>query len=192
MNCLGLALIRIAGQAMEDLFRRRVAEPIGMSDWNWGRYDTVDGLVVNGGSGNAGKHVFITARDMARFGLLYLRRGNWDGRQLIPESWVREATRVQVPATMRWAHAESEINGRGCYGFNWWCNGTKADGQRKFPHAPEDMFWASGFNNNKCFVIPSWDMVVVRLGLDGRAKDEVWDAFFEQLSRAVDPGRPAP
>jgi CubicO group peptidase (beta-lactamase class C family) len=50
MNTLGLALTKIAGEPIEDLFRRRIAEPIGMKDWDWGDYATIDGLVVNGGS----------------------------------------------------------------------------------------------------------------------------------------------
>lgn len=185
MNTLGLALTRIAGEPMEELFRRRIAEPIGMKNWDWGEYATVDGLVVNGGSGNGNKHVFITAREMARFGLLFLNRGNWNGRQLVSSQWVAEATRVQVPSSLPWAQPESEIDGRGVYGFNWWRNGLKPDGQRKFPGAPEGMFWASGHNNNKCFVIPEWDMVIVRLGLDGQAKDAVWNEFLAKVGEAL-------
>jgi CubicO group peptidase (beta-lactamase class C family) len=185
MNTLGLALTKIAGESMEHLFHRRIAEPIGMKDWDWGDYATVDGLVVNGGSGNGNKHIFITAREMARFGLLFLNQGHWNGRQLLSAKWVTEATRVQVAASLPWAHPESDIDGRGVYGFNWWRNGVKADGARNFPSAPEGMFWASGHNNNKCFVIPDWDMVIVRLGLDGQVKDEVWSAFFRGLREAV-------
>ena len=188
MNTFALALTKIAGEPVEELFQRRVAGPIGMKDWDWGDYATVDGIVVNGGSGNGNKHVFITAREMARFGLLFLNRGNWNGRQLVPASWVAEATRLQVPAAMPWAHPESGIDGRGCYGFNWWVNGIKPDGARKLPAAPEGMFWASGFNNNKCFVVPEWDMVVVRLGLDGNVGDGAWNGFFALLAEAVEAG----
>jgi hypothetical protein len=70
------------------------------------------------------------------------------------------------------------------YGLNWWVNGTKPDSQRKFPGAPENLFFASGHNNNRCFVIPEWNMVIVRLGLDGRAKDEVWNGFLKQVGAA--------
>lgn len=185
MNTFGLALTKIAGEPIERFFDRRVADPIGMKNWDWGDYATVDGVVVNGGSGNGDKHIFITAREMARFGLLFLNRGRWNGRQLVPESWVAEATRVQVPATMPWAHPESEIDGRGVYGFNWWRNGLKPDGTRKLPAAPEGMFWASGHNNNKCFVIPEWDMVVVRLGLDGKAQDEAWNGFLAKVAESL-------
>jgi len=188
MNTFALALTKIAGESIEDLFRRRIAQPIGMKDWDWRDYATVDGVVVNGGSGNANKHIFITAREMARFGLLFLNKGNWNGRQLISAKWVEDATCVQAPGSMPWAHPESGIDGRGVYGFNWWRNGLKFNGIRNFPSAPEGMFWASGHNNNKCFVIPEWNMVIVRLGLDGQVKDEVWDQFFSKVSKAIDSG----
>jgi CubicO group peptidase (beta-lactamase class C family) len=185
MNMFGLALTKIAGEPMERLFKRRVADPIGMKDWDWGDYAIVDGVVVNGGSGNSNKHVFITAREMARFGLLFLNRGRWNGKQLVPEWWVAEATRVQVPASTPWAHPESGIDGRGVYGFNWWCNGLKPDRTRLLPAAPEGTFWASGHNNNRCFVIPEWDMVIVRLGLDGKANEEGWNAFLAKIAESL-------
>jgi CubicO group peptidase (beta-lactamase class C family) len=185
MNTLGLALTKIAGRPIEDLFRQRVADPIGMKNWDWGDYATVDGVVVNGGSGNGNKHIFISAREMARFGLLFLHRGKWNGRQLVSEAWITQATSVQVPGSMPWAHPESDIDGRGVYGFNWWRNGLTAHGTRHFPGAPEGTFWASGYNNNKCFVIPEWQMVVVRLGLDGQAKDEVWNRFLMGVSKSI-------
>lgn len=186
MNTFGLALTKIAGEPIEQLFKRRVADPISMENWDWGDYATVDGVVVNGGSGNGDKHIFISAREMARFGLLFLNHGRWNGRQLVPESLVAEATRVHVPATMPWAQPESEIDGRGVYGFNWWRNGLKPDGMRKLPAAPEGMYWASGHNNNKCFVIPEWDMVIVRLGLDGKAEDGVWNGFLAKVAESIE------
>ncbi|MHC1768878.1 MAG: serine hydrolase domain-containing protein [Verrucomicrobiia bacterium] len=186
MNLFGLLLTKVAGEPMEELFRRRVAEPIGMADWDWGDLARIGGLTVNGGSGNSDKHIFITAREMARFGLLFLNQGRWKDRQLVPAKWVADATRVQVAASMPWAHPESSIDGRGVYGFNWWRNGVRANGKRALPSAPEGLFWASGHNNNKCFVVPEWNLVVVRLGLDGQTKDEVWDRFFGELGRAVE------
>jgi CubicO group peptidase (beta-lactamase class C family) len=170
MNLLGLALTRAAGEPLETLFRRRVAEPIGMSlkSWSWGTWPADSGIAVNGGSGNHGKQINISAREMARFGHLFLNNGNWNGRQLVSADWVRQATAVHVPATVPWAHPESEIDGRGCYGFNWWRNGLKADGRRLWPGAPESTFAAMGHNNNKLFVIPEWRLVIARLGLDQR------------------------
>ena len=187
MNEFGHVLTRIAGEPMKDLFRRRIADPIGMdpAKWDWGDFGKVDGVVVNGGSGNHDNHVRISARELARFGLLFLNRGKWNGRQLISEHWVSAATRVSVPADLPWAQPESNIDGRGVYGFNWWANGVKPDGKRPWPSAPPGTFAALGYNNNRCFIVPEWDMVIVRLGTDGNVQDAVWDAFFQDLTAAL-------
>ncbi|MEX2559192.1 MAG: serine hydrolase [Pirellulales bacterium] len=191
MNQFGNVLSRVAGEPLEELLKRRIADPIGMKrqHWDWGDRGEVEGIVVNSGSGNGGQHVQISAREAARFGHLFLNRGNWNGRQLISERWVAEATAVQVPASLAWAQPESQIDGRGVYGYNWWVNGIKADGKRKWPGAPEGTFAGIGFNNNQCFVIPEWKMVVVRLGLDGNVPDDVWSTFFSKLAAAIEEGR---
>jgi CubicO group peptidase (beta-lactamase class C family) len=190
MNMFGLVLTRIAGEPLEQYFKRRIADPIGMNRqvWDWGDYATVDGIVVNGGSGNAGKHLFISAREMARFGHLFLNQGVWRDRHLISRSWVDTATAVEVPASLPWAQPESEIDGRGVYGMNWWRNGLKANGDREWPGAPDKTFAASGHNNNRLFVIPDWEMVVVRLGLDQvdiKISSRVWGRFLELIGESM-------
>ena len=60
-----------------------------------------------------------------------------------------------------------------------------ANGERALPAAPVGTFWASGHNNNRCFVIPEWDMVIVRLGLDGRAPAESWNEFLAKIGEAI-------
>ncbi|MGD9494847.1 MAG: serine hydrolase domain-containing protein [Armatimonadota bacterium] len=191
MNQLGHVLTRIAGESMCDLFRRRIADPIGMptEGWRWGVLAEAHGLAVNGGAGNANKHVQISARELARFGLLMLNRGDWNGRRLISATWVDAATSPQVPVDLPLGQPESGIDGRGVYGFNWWCNGIGAEGTRKWPGAPPGTFAASGFNNNDLFVIPEWDLVVVRLGLDeqadGKISDETYGAFLARLAEAI-------
>jgi CubicO group peptidase (beta-lactamase class C family) len=193
MNMFGLVLTKIAGESMEELFARRIAEPIGMDpeQWDWGNHSTMDGVVVNGGSGNSNKHVFISARQMARLGHLFLNRGKWKSRQLIGREWVETATSVHVPAVTPWAHPVSKIDGRGVYGLNWWANGVTPSGRHKWPDAPDGTFAASGHNNNKLFVIPEWNMVIVRLGLDqkdGKIGDEVWNGFLGKIGEAVQVG----
>ena len=189
MNQFGHVLTRIAGEPMKDLFKRRIADPIGMdpNGWNWGDFGRIDGIAVNGGSGNSNKHIFISARQIARLGYLFLNRGNWNGRQLISAAWVDQATKPQVPASKP-VWRDSGADGRGTYGFNWWMNGTKADGTRKWPGAPAGTYAASGYNNNDMFVIPEWNMVIVCLGLDeGQHKitDEVYSSFIEQVGKAI-------
>jgi CubicO group peptidase (beta-lactamase class C family) len=152
--------------------------------WDWGDFGNIDGIVVNGGAGNHDKHVRTCAGELARFGHLMLNRGNWAGRQLIEQTWVDAATRVSVSSDMPWAQPQSKIDGRGVYGFNWWVNGHKPGGRRLWPSAPPRTFAAAGFNNNRCFVVPEWNTVIVRLGTDGNFEDEVWDAFFKNLDGA--------
>lgn len=189
MNQFGNVLTRIAAEPMEELFKRRIADPIGMDpdEWDWGDFGSIDGITVNGGSGNSNNHVFISARQMARFGLLFLNHGNWAGRQLISRRWVALATRPHVPASLPlWP--DSGADGRGVYGFNWWANGTKPDGKHKWPGAPAGTYAACGYNNNDMFVIPAWNMVIVRLGLDqGKfpITDTVYGEFLRRVGRAI-------
>jgi len=187
MNQFGNVLAHISGEPVRDLFGRRIADPIGIDPgrWHWGD-PAKPGLGAAGtGSGNHNGHVMVCALDLARLGYLFLHRGVWSGRRLISEAWVGAATSVQVPADLPLAGPVRWLDGRGVYGYNWWVNGTGADGRRKWPAAPAGTFAASGFNNGKCFVVPEWHMVVVRLGLDGRAEDTAWNALFERLSAAL-------
>ena len=189
MNQFGNVLTRIAGEPIEDVFKRRIADPIGMNraKWDWGDFGKVDGIVVNGGSGNSGKHIFICARELARLGHLFLNRGKWNGKQLISGGWVDAATKAQVSGRIG-LDDFSGADGRGVYGYNWWVNGIKADGKRKWPGGPVGMYSASGYNNNEMFVIGKWRMVVVRLGLDQgdlRIGDEIYSTFFEKMGGAI-------
>lgn len=181
MNELGFLLTRIAGEPLEALFAREVAGPIGMepSGWRWGDLGIHDGHKVNGGAGNHGAHIFLSARAALRFGWLFLREGHWNGREVVPADWVRQATTVQVPAATP-CSAEGGAEGAGVYGFNWWVNGVMPNGHRKWPAAPEGTFAASGFNNNDLFVVPAWNLVVARLGLDQRTR-EITDADYSEF-----------
>lgn len=189
MNQFGNVLSRIAGEPIEEVFKRRIADPIGMNraKWHWGDFGKVDGIVVNGGSGNNNKHIFICARELARFGHLFLNRGRWKGKQLISVAWVEQASKAHVSAKTP-LHDLSGADGRGVYGFNWWVNGIKANGKRRWRGAPVGTYSASGYNNNDMFIIPKWRMVVVRLGLDqGKLKitDQTYNTFFEKIGGAM-------
>ncbi|MHC4584106.1 MAG: serine hydrolase domain-containing protein [Planctomycetota bacterium] len=189
MNQFGNVLSRIAGEPIEVLFKRKIADPIGMGSgkWDWGDFGKVNGIVVNGGSGNGNKHMKISARQLARFGHLFLNKGKWKGKQLISNAWVYQATRAQVPASLPLEQL-SGADGRGVYGYNWWVNSIKHDGKRKWPGAPSGTYSASGYNNNDMFVIPEWDMVIVRLGLDQNKfpiTDTIYGTFIEKIGRAI-------
>ncbi len=112
-------------------------------------------------------YLYATARDYARFGLLYLHNGNWLGEQILPEDWVKYTT---TPAK----------GSGGSYGAMFWLNRGK-----EFPGLPEDMFYCDGYEGQMIFVFPSWQMVVVRNGCSSR--DEAnWQKFLEGIMAAVD------
>jgi len=155
----GYVLTQIAGEPLYDLLKRRILDPIGMTSTRWENDAT--GKVPNWTGG-----LVISAADLARFGHLFLNEGQWAGHQLIDSTWAREATRVQVPPSIPNALASSTRKGSGCYGYHWWPNGVTPEGKRRWPDAPASTYARSGYNNNDLFVLPAWNMVIVRLGLD--------------------------
>ncbi len=94
----------------------------------------------------------MTTRDMARCGLLWMHQGNWDGTQVVPSEWVKEATRVNTDVLAN----EPEVNHR--YGLGFWCN----DRGQVWPNLPKDSFAASGNGQQHIWVCPSLDLMVVR------------------------------
>ena len=98
---------------------------------------------------------WATTRDWAKFGLLYLHEGNWDGEQLFNKSWAKY---VATPTK----------GSNGDYGGHFWLN---AGG--RYPDAPKDLYSANGFQGQKVFIIPSLDLVIVRMGLTEDAKFDV-------------------
>ena len=95
---------------------------------------------------------WATTRDWAKFGLLYLHKGNWNGEQLFDENWAK--------------YVATPTNGsKGDYGGHFWLN---AGG--RYPDAPRDLYSANGYQGQKVFIIPSQDLVIVRLGLTDEKK----------------------
>jgi CubicO group peptidase (beta-lactamase class C family) len=89
---------------------------------------------------------YATARDWARFGQLYLQNGVWKGDSILPKEWVGY-TVTAAPAS------------KGRYGAQFWLNRN-----RELPDVPEDMFSCQGHRGQRIFIIPSRQLVVVRLG----------------------------
>jgi CubicO group peptidase (beta-lactamase class C family) len=90
---------------------------------------------------------WATTRDWSKFGLLYLHKGNWNGEQILDESWVKYT-----------ATPTNTSNGR--YGGHFWLNASV-----HFPDVPKDMYYCSGFQGQMVAIIPSLDLVIVRMGL---------------------------
>lgn len=91
-NVLGTILEHATGASIFETFKRRIAIPIGMQD-----FDPAACRYTGGPNSMHPAYLFYaSARDLARFGLLYLNHGNWDGRQIVPASWVADSTRAYL------------------------------------------------------------------------------------------------
>lgn len=112
-------------------------------------------------SGNyvASSYAWANTRDWAKLGLLYLHNGNWNGEQIIDESWVNF---VRTPTK-----SSDEI-----YGAHFWLNPIGA-----LPDAPRDLYFMDGYQGQRVFIIPSYDLVVVRMGLS--------DIDFNQMLKEI-------
>lgn len=94
--------------------------------------------------------IYASARDWARLGQLYLDDGVVDGRRILPAEWVADASRQTLHSL---------------YGSGFWTNtGTAADGSRLIPGMPVDAYFASGLNGQRILIVPSQQLVIVRLG----------------------------
>lgn len=109
---------------------------------------------------------WANTRDWAKFGLLYLHRGNWMGEQLFAPQWVDYVT-------------EPTAHSKGTYGAHFWLNL-----QGKFPDAPKDMYSANGYEGQFVFIIPSKDLVIVRTGL-AEAPDFDINGFLREVTMAI-------
>lgn len=117
---------------------------------------------------------YATARDWARFGLLYLNDGYWTTGRILPEGWVEYTTTPAKGAK----HGE--------YGAQFWLNAGNPNDvvDRTYPDVPSDMFYASGYEGQNVFIIPSHDLVVVKLSLTtGNAVDD--NLFLKEIIRAL-------
>lgn len=181
MMLLTRALTAAAGQELRAWLQARVTDRIGLGAWDWWGCDYLDGTLIN----NGGTGVEMSPLQLARFGLLFARRGNWAGEAVVPTTWIDEATVVQVPADLPLADTDRKgSDGRGLYGYNWWLAGIREMGTRGIPSLPVGSFYGSGHNHNMLFVVPAWDLVFVRMGIDGNPEEDkrtVYERFFRTL-----------
>jgi CubicO group peptidase (beta-lactamase class C family) len=173
-NVLGTVFERLTKTNLFAEFKARIADPIGMQDFR-----LEDGAYVTGADSVYPAYPFrMTARDLARFGLLYLRNGQWRGRTIVPADWVRESTR-----------SFSDAGQAGGYGYLWW---IAVDG-RHFPGValPDGSYSARGSGGHNMLLIPGYDLLIVhRVNTDiqGRRVD---DADFGTLVSHILAARPA-
>jgi CubicO group peptidase (beta-lactamase class C family) len=176
-NILSRIVFQATGGTLEGMTRfaqKRLFEPTGMTS----ALIEPDEAGVQVGS----SYAYATARDWARYGLLYLNKGKVGGKQLLSKEW------------MDFAVTPTKAAPRPVYGAQLWLNHPEADGERRklYPDLPADTVMARGHSFQIVAAIPSQDAVIVRLGWtpEGQAFD--WNKYLSQISAALAPATSAP
>ena len=144
-------------------FNTKLRDKIGMT----GNWVDIGGLSV----------YWSNTRSIAKFGLLISAKGKWENTQIIPENYLNDATNTSQNINL-------------AYGYLWWLNGKQSyhlpQSQLQFngtliPNAPSDMYAALGKNDQKIYVIPSKNLVIVRMGDAGDGENFAVSNFDNDL-----------
>lgn len=165
------------GQNAADFATNELIAPLGMS--NTSVFTDSKGQMI------MPSHLRTVARDMARIGYLFLQGGNWNGQQIVPQSYVTEA--ISPGSTLNDA-----------YGLLWWINTGPNDTWRHpaisnnaeqtgviFPDAPADLYVASGNNGQVVIVSPSENLVIVRQGHEKINGPEIINNLYRETAAAM-------
>ena len=151
---LGLILERATGKHMTEYLDEKIWQPLGMEyDASW----SID--KKNNGLEKAFCCINAKARDFAKFGRLYLNKGNWNGDQVVPAEWVKKSLTINTEPGAEWY-----------YNRQWWL-ASKEDGD----------FSAGGHLGQYIYVYPKKNLIIVRLGVS-RAKEE-WISILKQVAK---------
>ena len=157
VNVLAYSLLQVWRKPLPQVLKENIMDPIGATNtWRWYGYKNswieLDGTRMQSvsGGGHSGGGIFINTEDHARFGLLFLNEGNWNGTQLISKSWIKNAI----------SSSNAQIN----YGYMWWLN--KKGTSRFWEGVPENVYYAAGFGGNFIVIIPDDNIVIVTRWLE--------------------------
>ena len=165
VHILGKLATVVHKDSMKNILEKRIMVPIGAKHWRWRKTGQLanDIPINSGGSG-----IEISAIDFARLGSLFLHNGNWNGKQLISQKWVEEATKTS-----------QSLNPK--YGMLWWVN---TSGWWK--GVPRDSYCALGANAQSIlWICPSLQIVAVRLGGNPLGNKDKLPIFLKKIVDAV-------
>lgn len=170
---LGLVLERTTGKSVTAYLEEKIWKPIGMQfAGSWSLDSERSGFEKMESGLNA------AAIDYAKLGRLYLRRGEWDGRQIVPAEWVDASTRDAAPRdrTAHYADSPAMLAAGAYYGLFWW-GWLRDDGMRDF--------LAAGNHGQFIFVSPPRNLVIVRLGTGYGVPYPEWGRMFRALAQGL-------
>lgn len=159
---LSAIVTKVTGQTVLEYLKPRLFEPLGIENPRW------DASAEGNSLGGYG--LFVRTEDIAKFGQLYLQKGKWNGKQLIPEKWVEQATSKQVDNDKA-GHAKMGGDWTQGYGFQFW-------------RCQHNAFRGDGKDGQFCVVIPDKDVVIAITALTGDMQAElnvVWDKLLPAL-----------
>jgi CubicO group peptidase (beta-lactamase class C family) len=152
---LGEIVHRVTGQSLAAYMHEKIWGPMGTEfPASWSIDNKKSDMEKAFASINA------TARDFAKFGRLYLHKGNWNGKQLLPKAWVEESTKVDAADGSAWY-----------YQYQWWLPNKEGD------------FMADGHLGQYIYVNPTKDLVIVRLGKN--QGHVAWPTAFVEIARQL-------
>jgi CubicO group peptidase (beta-lactamase class C family) len=170
VNRLSLSLLEVWRKPLPQVLKDEIMDRIGASNtWQYHAYKnstaTINGQPMESVSGGTrwGGGLWISARDEARFGYLFLRRGKWQDKQIISENWIKAATTPTFVAQN--------------YGYLWWLNTA----HKQYPSLPETSFAALGYGSNTIWIDPEHDLVIVWRWHQDKSGDE----FFKRVVATV-------
>lgn len=172
VNVLAYSLLHVFRKPLPMVLKERIMDPIGASTtWRWFGYDGsnvwIDGLEMQSvsGGGHHGGGLFISTADHARFGLLFVRRGEWKGRRLLSQEWIDKAVQPSQPNPE--------------YAYMWWT----LKGNTKWPNVPDHVYYASGFGGNHIVIDEKNDLVVVLRWIAGPSLPAFMTKVYESIGQ---------
>ncbi len=120
-------------------------------------------------------YMYLTARDWGKLGQLCLQNGVWDEKRILPESWIDYVSKP------------TETSNRNSYGAHFWLNKMSDDPKftRRWPSLPEDLYLMSGFQGQTVAIIPSKQLVVVRLGFTPPGVDRGTEKLIHDILKLI-------
>jgi CubicO group peptidase (beta-lactamase class C family) len=165
---LSAIVTKVTGKTTLEYIKPKLFEPLGIKNPEWDASPEGNSL---GGYG-----LKLCTEDIAKFGQLYLQKGKWNGKQLIPEKWIELATSKQVPNETA-SHAKIGIDWRQGYGFQFW-------------QCTHNSYRGDGASGQLCVMIPEKDMVIA-ITAEANSFQTEMNAIWENLYPACE-AKPLP
>jgi CubicO group peptidase (beta-lactamase class C family) len=159
VDLLGVIIANASEQSVQSFSSQYLFNPLGISNYNW-QVLQPSGLTCCHGD------IYITPRDMAKFGQLFLNEGSWNGVQIVPKKWVEQSTQYRINPMVSWADG---------YGYLWWLRNLRVN------NTWVSSFKAIGWGGQEIFVFKDLAMVIVFTGANYMSNvpcDEIMQRFI--------------